>query len=161
MRATRRNSRRRWLKRLLIALLLSYPTTIATALWELLRHRRLPRETGPQKLIHLLRRRLERIADLEREILTTVCDDDETTRLILEDLHNRNNAEHFSDEAKRLDFDALDAVFKSLEAQGLVTSRPESTDGREHPRPRVTYTWWRITDAGRRVCAIDDANPDP
>ena len=45
-----------WVKRALIALVVLYPTTIVTGLWELLRHRRLPRETGPQKLIRLARR---------------------------------------------------------------------------------------------------------
>jgi hypothetical protein len=91
------------------------------------------------------------LTDLDYEILDCVIDSDETTRIILWDINNPVHADTFSADAKQLDFDALNHVFERLTELGLVTGKEEATDGFEHPRPGVTYTWWSVTEEGRRV----------
>jgi hypothetical protein len=91
------------------------------------------------------------LTDLEYEILDCVVDSDETTRIILWDMSNPANADAFSIDAKRLDFDGLNRVFERLADLGLVARKEEATDGFEHPRRGVRYTWWSVTEEGRRV----------
>ncbi len=97
------------------------------------------------------------LSALELEILDTLVDSDETTALILRDLRNPHNAASFSERAKELDFARLDAVFRQLAERGLVAAKQEPTDGFALPRPGVSFTWWSLTDEGRRTWEAYDA----
>lgn len=91
------------------------------------------------------------LSKLEYEMLDTLVDDDETTAIILHDLRNPNNARAFSEEAKALDFVVLDAVFSRLAELGLVGRKQEATDGFRRPQRGVSFTWWCLTEKGRRA----------
>ncbi len=93
------------------------------------------------------------LSELDYEVLDTIADADETTAIVLHDLRNPNNAPWCSDDAKALDFAALDAVFGRLVDLGLVARKEEPTDGFEQPRAGVSFTWWCMTENGRRAWA--------
>ena len=100
------------------------------------------------------------LTDLHYEILDLVADEDESTAAALQTLHHPS-ASPFSEQALALDFIGLDAVFEELQAHGLVEPKFEVTDGVQRPRPGVTYTWWSMTEKGRRAWDLwDAAQPD-
>jgi hypothetical protein len=97
---------------------------------------------------------------LELEILNTLADGDETTALILIDLHRAANADDHSDEAKELDGDRLNVVFERLVALGLVARTEDGWDGVSEQRAGVPTTWWSMTKRGWETWEQWAANQD-
>jgi hypothetical protein len=86
---------------------------------------------------------------LELEILNTLADGDETTAVVLFDLHRPANADDHSDEARGLNLDRLNAVFERLEALGLVARTDGGWDGVGEQRAGTPTNWWSMTKRGR------------
>lgn len=108
------------------------------------------RGAGPVELRNTQTMRELSLSAFDHELLDWLAQDEETTAIILNDLRNPNNASRFSAEMKALDFDDIDAALHRLAGLGLVKGHQETSDGLQM-EPGVTYTWWGLTDDGRRA----------
>jgi hypothetical protein len=100
------------------------------------------------------------LTSFDYELLDWLAQDDETTAIMVNDLRNPNNASRFSAEMRALEFDDVDAALHRLADVGLVKGHQEPSDGYQMA-PGVTYTWWGLTEDGRRAWeAWDAAQPE-
>jgi len=89
---------------------------------------------------------------LDLEILGHLLDDKESTATVLETLRRPGNRDWVSHAAAGLSAEDLDTILRRLRSFGLVTSGEEATDGYRLTDPGESFTWWIVTDAGRRAC---------
>ncbi len=94
---------------------------------------------------------------LDLEILGHLLNDAESSATVLATLRLPVNRDQVSQAASRLTLADLDGIFEHLRSLGLVTAHQEASDGYQLAEPGRSFTWWTITEAGRRAC--DDWDP--